>query len=381
MINNQDLITPSSCLKQHTINFFCGLSLVLFLCNLTACTPPTEQERIDAVNQKIAPEGYLTKTHLYINWSAYTVGDEVKDIAEVQPETFKRPSEYYERVLLEPLKLKIPIEYILPYHVYGSLPKNKIDRFSMGAFLIVDYKILDVSLSMDKHAKTAKPIFYNYGDPADPVKIKLSEQIHGIGISNFQFRRNLTRDFLNERTNLESSNYGRYIREADVDGLERYVELECYNIIENVVDRPHYLGILSMKASDDKSPENCISKRERQVLLPPPEITNFENSIVITCSAGCSAHYNFHGRDVSLIIFKENRFNWYEYYKHEEYEKELLKGIKKPYYGVQQPLLNEVDTDLPNWREKVAPILPLLESFVRPQSEVFPSLSNPNANL
>ena len=102
--------------------------------------------------------------------------------------------------------------------------------------------------------------------------------------------------------------------------------------------------------------------------------------LFVTCSAGCRAKYSLQGREATIYIFKENKFDWYEYIEHQKHERAILQGDKAPYYGVKQPLLNAVDTDLPKWREKVAPILPLLQSFVRPQSEVFPSLQNPNTN-
>ena len=159
------------------------------------------------------------------------------------------------------------------------------------------------------------------------------------------------------------------------------MELQCFNLVGNNDETlKHYMGLLALKAADDKSPSHCFSRRERQFLMPPSEISNPEYPIIVACSAGCWAEYSLQGRGTTMHIFKENRFHWYEYTEHQKHEKAILQGDKTPYYGVQQPLLNAVDTDLPKWQEKVAPILPLLQSFVRPQSEVFPSLQNPNTH-
>lgn len=354
----------------------------LTLLFLTACAPQTEEARITAINKRIAPEGYITKTHLYVNWPAYTVGDQVKEMEEVQgKERYKREPEYYQKVLLEPLKLKIPIAYVLSPHVDGEMPKTKIERLSMGALLIRDYKILSVSLSMDELAKPAKPIF---GKPwvKNAKNIKLAEKINHIGISRYSYNAGyMNREYWNEYTNLEKATAGRYIREEDVDGLERYVELQCFNLVGNNDETlKHYMGLLALKAADDQSPSHCFSRRESQFLMPPSEILNPEYPIIIACTGGCWAEYSLQGRKTMMHIFKENRFRWYEYVEHQKHEKAILQGDKAPYYGVKQPLLNAVDTDLPKWREKVAPILPLLQSFVRPQSEVFPSLQYPNTH-
>ena len=368
-------------ISKTAASIFLGITFLTLLL-LTSCALQTEEERIAAINKRIAPEGYITKTHLYINWPAYTVGDQVKELEEVQgKERYKRGPEYYQKVLLEPLKLKIPIEYILSPFVYGKPPKTEIERFSMGALLIRDYKILDVSLSMDKLAKPAKPIFGQLREK-NAENIKLAEKINNISISRYSYNAGyMNRDYWNERTNLEKETAGRYTREADVDGLERYVELQCFNLVGNNDETlKQYMGFLALKAADDKSPSHCFSRRERQFLTPPSEISNPEYPIIIACSGGCRAEYSLQGREAKMYIFKENRFNEYEYAEQQKHEKAVLEGYKDPYYGVQQPLLNAVDTDLPKWREKVAPILPLLQSFVRPQSEIFPSLQNPSTN-
>ena len=125
-------------ISKTTASVFLGITTLTLLL-LTACVPQTEEARITAINKRIAPEGYITKTHLYVNWPAYTVGDQVKEMEEVQgKERYKREPEYYQKVLLEPLKLKIPIAYVLSPHVDGELPKTEIERLSMGALLIRD---------------------------------------------------------------------------------------------------------------------------------------------------------------------------------------------------------------------------------------------------
>lgn len=299
--------------------------LILVASRLSACKPPTEQDRIDAINKHIAPEGYITKTHLYVNWPAYTVGDQVKGMEEVQgKERYKREPEYYQKVLLEPLKLKIPIAYVLSPHVDGELPKTEIERLSVGALLIRDYKILSVSLSMDELAKPAKPIF---GKPwiKNAKNIKLAEKINGISISRYSYNAGyMNREYWNEYTNLEKATAGRYIREEDVDGLERYVELQCFNLVGNNDETlKHYMGLLALKAANDKSPSHCFSRRERQFLMPPSEILNPEYPIIVDCSGVCWAEYSLQGREVTMFILKKINFVGMNTLN--------IKSMKKPY--------------------------------------------------
>jgi len=53
-------------MKKRFLFFVLLLSVFL----LTACSPRTEEQQIAAINRSIAPDGHLTKTHLYIHWPA-----------------------------------------------------------------------------------------------------------------------------------------------------------------------------------------------------------------------------------------------------------------------------------------------------------------------
>ena len=398
MINNQDLITPSSCLKQHTINFFGGLSLVLILCNLAACTPPTEQERIDAVNQKIAPEGYLTKTHLYINWPAYTTDDSAKAEAEARGRKFQSTSP--KEVYMEPLKLKIPVEYLAPGLILSNImPKYPVEYFEKNPiaplFLTSDHTIFNVTLHFSPGAKPYTPVLAGglytkgYDDPkVEKIKMKYSEEGYSVTINRSSSYFPHVSENGDDRKVLDTENYSirknpNIVRVADLNGLERYVPLECYDMekLSNDPDKQRHYDLLAAKAFDDHSPENCIAGREYQYLYPAAATVEFHNKLRIDCTGYCTADLNLAGRKVNMVIANKNRYSELELENSDRLTKawQGKEGIA-PYTPPRQPNLDALYTDLPQWRDRVEPTLKLLESFVRPQSEAFPSLANPNFN-
>ncbi len=76
------------------------LAIFLFLSAsfLAACASKTEEEQIAAINKRIAPDGHLTKTHLYIHWPAVY--------------TKPRRNDPGGKEIVPPVTLKIPMEYL-----------------------------------------------------------------------------------------------------------------------------------------------------------------------------------------------------------------------------------------------------------------------------
>lgn len=74
------------------------LMLLFSLYLLAACTPKTEEDQIAAINKRISPDGFLTKTHLYIHWPAEY--------------TKPRRNDPGGKEIVKAITLKIPMEYL-----------------------------------------------------------------------------------------------------------------------------------------------------------------------------------------------------------------------------------------------------------------------------
>jgi len=113
---------------------------------LAACTPLTEEEQIAAINKLIAPDGYVTKTHLYIHWPAvYT-----------QP----RRNDQGGKEIVPTVTLKIPIEY-LAQSLISFENAVKIERHDAGKTELKEssaidyYSRINQALLIQKHQITA----------------------------------------------------------------------------------------------------------------------------------------------------------------------------------------------------------------------------------
>ena len=94
--------------------------LLLLICSvslLAACAPKTEEEQIAAINKRIAPDGYVTKTHLYIHWPAVY--------------TKPRRDDPGGKEIVPTVTLKIPMEY-LGQNLISFENAAKIDRHDAG---------------------------------------------------------------------------------------------------------------------------------------------------------------------------------------------------------------------------------------------------------
>lgn len=103
----------------------------------------------------------------------------------------------------------------------------------------------------------------------------------------------------------------RYMRDADIAGLERYSTKRCYTP-EHLMNPP-MKKYLDEKPADDPSPSNCRLDRLWTVVVSPPEITNDEEGVAIECmSAGCWAHFSISAVSMSMAINHKDIPRWKE---------------------------------------------------------------------
>ena len=140
---------------------------------LAACTPKTEEEQLAAINKRIAPDGYVTKTHLYIHWPAVY--------------TQARRNDPGGKEIAPAVTLKIPMEYLSQgqfsyvtmakqrFPALRDLDKGKIDyesRYRQG-MLIQNHKITSVYLRLQPGAKPDELMIPYEEDSPEEARIKL----------------------------------------------------------------------------------------------------------------------------------------------------------------------------------------------------------------
>jgi hypothetical protein len=149
-----------------------ALLLLFSLSLLSACAPKTEEKQIAAINKKIAPDGYLTKTHLYIHWPAVY--------------TKPRRNDPGGKEIVPAITLKIPFEYLvqgslktpfLSREEQEALKTNYFHRINTALFMHDD-QITSVSLGMQPGAKPDTPMVPYDTDPPDVAQRKL-ENFYG----------------------------------------------------------------------------------------------------------------------------------------------------------------------------------------------------------
>jgi hypothetical protein len=94
--------------------------LCLAILLLVACTTKTEENQIASINKRIAPDDYVTKTHLYIHWPAVY--------------TKPRRNNPGGKELIKALTIKIPIEYL----ARNALSLDKVFKTDSPALLKKD---------------------------------------------------------------------------------------------------------------------------------------------------------------------------------------------------------------------------------------------------
>jgi hypothetical protein len=196
VLNNK--MTPTTRLYAR---WLCSLLVLLFSVSLLeACAPKNEEEQIASNNKRLAPDGYLTKTHLYIHWPAVYTEARRNDPGgkEIVPAiTLKIPFEY-----LGQGSLKIPF---LSREEQEALKTNYSHRINT-ALTIHKNQVTSIFLGMQPGAKPDTPMGPYDTDPPDVAQQKLE---NFFGFYAVHIRRN---DYyaqpISERTT-NNSPYGR----------------------------------------------------------------------------------------------------------------------------------------------------------------------------
>ena len=161
-------------LKWVKINFTLTpiITPIISVALLMACSPRTDEQEIAAINRGIAPDGHLTKTHLYIHWPVVYTKPYARDPGGKE--------------MIPAITLKIPFEYLVQgVFSYKNMLKQQIpalrdedtninytSRINV-ALSIQDHQITMVSLGMQPGAKPDTPMIPYDSDPPDIARRKL----------------------------------------------------------------------------------------------------------------------------------------------------------------------------------------------------------------
>jgi hypothetical protein len=343
-----------------------GVIVLFLLCLWLACVPRSEEDKIRMVSRSIAPEGHLTQTHLYVHWPAVytTAGRNYRGGKEI----------------VKALTLKIPIEYLgqslisfdnafkIHFPALAGKDDGTIDYASRvdKALHMYNYRITSIYLRFQPGAKPDIPMLPYESDPPDVARLKW-EHFHNsyaVIIERDSYYKPPMPIFSDWQPDIN------YVRKPDLDGLERYVRRVCYDMEElrnrpSERDKQPYYGLLAAKAADDPSPANCYEDRVDQKFASSEATTSLDEQISIDCvSTSCDARFGLKGRAVKVMIAKENTVYQYQ---SKIAKARAAKTPEEPFTAFPQPLLDQVFTDLPKWREKIAPTQDLLDSFVVPE--------------
>lgn len=300
----------------------------------SACSHQTDEEKIARINKSLAPEGYVTKTDLYISWPTIQHG---------LPDN-----------IAPPLRLKIPLKY-LAHGLFWDGDPYDLD----SAITLYKKEITFVALRFMPEAEPIIPSLYYpvRGDTkeAEAIKAKYFNRAYTV--------------FINREISLSPENYhstNNTFTEKNIAGLERYIPMTCYDLseIKQTSDIDHQKALLYFngKAKDDLSPSNCYTERELQFFQSPPD-TPYQDSVYITCPVLlCKLSTRLQKHTVEMVIADESPFG--------DYQLKMAEHVKKTKDRTyHQPLLNEIWTDIPRWRERYDPTMKLLNSFIMTESD------------
>jgi hypothetical protein len=160
--------------------------LLLSVSLLMSCSPRTEEQQIAAINRSIAPDGHLTKTHLYIHWPAEYTKPYARDPGGKE--------------IVPAVTLKIPIEY-LGQHLISFENAAKIERHDAGktepkesstidyysrinqALLIHDHQITSVFLRVQPGAKPYIPELPYKSDSPEVADRKFNQFVSAYAVT------------------------------------------------------------------------------------------------------------------------------------------------------------------------------------------------------
>jgi hypothetical protein len=278
--------------------------------------PETTEDQIDSINFGIAPQGYLTKTHLYIHWPAeYT-----------KPNTHTKDPGGKE--IVPALTLKIPIEYFPWDYLYYDLHRSifgsdcgDMTKYENGCETgskkgNLDYKTrIYGALSEGKHE--IKSFHLNLITGAKPYSPKPPEDFKPISLTRI-IEATINIMFKKDPSSQENNRIKNF-------------NLELYrNSYVVIVYRDSYF---STPVSENK-----------------PEILPYERPPEIEChnDASCTLEFGLKGRRVHIWGMGE------------ALDRPNGKNIHQTDYSLPKPNPN----NLPKWHEKLDPTQTLLNSFV-----------------
>ncbi len=215
-----------------------AFSLLVPIFLLTACSNPFSIEsQINSFNKRYAPEYYLSKTHLQVNWP----DNPQQDIA--------------------PLKLKIPVAYLS-----GAMDeKNEFETVIWALKPMENRKIDTIYLKLRR--SNGHPVPYVYPKKTDNPEITRKQK----EIYADEYVAKIFRDAKGDVLNRERDYCGEgeeLFRGNDISGLEQYVKMTCYDLqaLQKKALDPNYqesskwtLKDLANKPSYDITPANCLA--------------------------------------------------------------------------------------------------------------------------
>lgn len=337
--------------KERIFSYKSSLIFLIMILTITSCAPQTDEERIAAINKRIAPEGYLTRTHLHVNWPAEYVGD---------------------RLVAKPLKLKIPLEYFSAQANYGEeRPKNFeiFENLSGWPLFIQNYKIINIAIVLDGN-KPHIPVLVS--------KVKVGESKEVSDKRNAIIRNSIISQMYNmtyihrhyyyrNDKSVASQLYATATFKSIDSGYERYIRTNCIDTDNTFTPEVHQsqLDALTTKAKDDPSPASCYEDRSIQFFVTPPEVPLEESSYIVCSDSLCSADFSVGGRRAQHTLmgyFGPGEKGTYYRYKHDLLES---KNLKNPTVkDIPQPLLSEILPNISNWQGVVEAKRVLLNSFI-----------------
>jgi hypothetical protein len=265
------------------------LFLSLMTVGLIGCTPSSGDPFTD-FNTEYAPEYQLNSTHLMVNWQGNT----------------KRG--------VEPLKLKIPVAYLM--HAVDA--KGRLKTMTWALHPMEKGQINKISLEVSY--SNGAPVPYYYQEPSDTKAITEKKMkffsdgylIH-IFTDKYTSRVNEKMPYLHDN---------EFFRGKDESGLERYVEMKCYDIEElktNVFRLK--LEELAIKKPYDDMPTNCLPSSYGSEYWVSPMNTPQEKAVKIyygTAMSGYQMNLVYKGHLIVIVPLRgaqEIVKNWKYYHQ------------------------------------------------------------------
>lgn len=269
-----------------------------------------EQQDLQKFNQRYAPEYKIIDRILYVDVDWKMVPN----------------------IYSEPLKLKIPMSYL-----DGGID----EKGRVGNILDSYYGPFDYDRPKDPNEKRQiLSIDFAITASGQPVPVNsrgdalTQEDNYVFSISTYT---TIGRPQASRLTNQRGEKAENIFRAKDINGLQNYKDLSCYDIEELKAHagskRIGYEGArfgleqLANKAADDLTPKNCLSNELLQFWISPPDVPDDE-SVGIYCgsTANCVISFRYKTHGISIIT-RKNRFHVIP--KWQEYRQQVIKTIQQ----------------------------------------------------